>query len=108
MTFPIVGLWALYNNAGYATAGEIEWVPLEDYQRQFDVNLWGTVRVTKSVLSLIRKAKGRVVTVTSGIARSVNPGRSAYSMSKTALEAFMDCLRYEMNKFGVKVSYFLS
>jgi len=96
------GLWALYNNAGFATAGEIEWNPLDIYQRQMDVNTWGTVRVTKSVLHLIRRAKGRVVTVTSGISRAAYPGRSPYSVSKAALEAFMDCLRYEMKKFGVK------
>jgi len=98
------GLWALYNNAGFAVAGEIEWIPLEIYQRQMDVNLYGSVRVTKSVLPLIRHAKGRVVTVTSGISRAVASGRSPYSMSKAALEAFMDCLRYEMEKFGVKCS----
>lgn len=54
----ISGLWALYNNAGYATAGEIEWVPVDIYQGQMDVNFLGTVRVTKSVLHLIREAKG--------------------------------------------------
>jgi len=68
-----------------------------------EVNCWGPVALTKSVLPLIRKAKGRVVTITSGIARCVQPGRSPYSMSKSALEAFCDCLRYEMRKFGVKV-----
>jgi len=98
----MAGLWALYNNAGFATAGEIEWCSMTLYQKQVDVNLWGTVRVTKSVLPLIRKAKGRVVTVTSGISRSAHPGRSAYCISKYATEGFMDTLRYEMAKFGVK------
>jgi len=98
------GLWALYNNAGFAAAGEIEWMPQELYERQMNVNLWGSVRVTRSVLPLIRQAKGRVVTVTSGIARAAAPGRSPYCMSKAALESFMECLRYEMEKFGVKCS----
>jgi NAD(P)-dependent dehydrogenase (short-subunit alcohol dehydrogenase family) len=98
------GLWALYNNAGFATAGEIEWIPMELYKRQMDVNLFGSVRVTQSILPLIRQAKGRVVTVTSGISRSSASGRSPYCMSKAALESFMECLRYEMEKFGVKCS----
>jgi len=97
------GLWALCNNAGYATAGEVEWISLEVYKQQLDVNLWGAVRVTKSVLPLVRKATGRVVTVTTGISRYAAPGRSAYCMSKAALEAFTDSLRHEMYKFGVKV-----
>jgi len=98
------GLWALYNNAGITVIGEIEWASMKDFQRVMDINAWGSVRVTKSVLHLIRQSQGRVVTMTSGLSRAVAPGRSPYCVSKFALEAFMDCLRYEMEKFGVKCS----
>jgi NAD(P)-dependent dehydrogenase (short-subunit alcohol dehydrogenase family) len=104
------------NNAGVAMAGEIEFFPLDEYQRSFNINIMGPLRVTKSVLHMIRHSKGclellqlstsvvgRVVTITSGIARSVMPGRSAYCMPKAAQEAMNDCLRLEMIKFGVQV-----
>ena len=78
----------------------------------------GTLRVTRSVLAHIRRVKGRrkcveksqvttgrVITITSGIARSYYPvERSAYCMPKAALEALQDCLRLEMRRFDVKVS----
>ena len=52
---------------------------------------------------------GRVITITSGIARSYHPAeRSSYCMPKAALEAMQDCLRLEMRRFGVKVSGFLA
>ncbi|CAO2631528.1 D-beta-hydroxybutyrate dehydrogenase, mitochondrial (Fragments) [Lemmus lemmus] len=59
-----------------------------------EVNLWGTVRTTKSFLPLLRRAKGRMA----------NPARSPYCITKFGVEAFSDCLRYEMHPLGVKVS----
>ena len=55
-------------------------------------------------LPLIRSARGRVVTITSGLGRMAVPSRSPYCFTKYALEGFHDCLRYEMEPFGVKVS----
>lgn len=50
--------------------GPAEWVPLADYKRVADVNLWGLIDVTKTFLPLVKKTKGRVVLVGS-IAGSV-------------------------------------
>ena len=43
--------------------GPTEWVPLADYKKAADVNLWGMMDVTKTFLPLVKKAKGRVVLV---------------------------------------------
>ena len=61
----IPGLWGLVNNAGILTVGPVEWLPLDAYKKVADVNLWGLVDVTKTFLPLIKKAKGRIVIVSS-------------------------------------------
>lgn len=51
-------MWGLVNNAGISTFGEVEFTSMETYKEVAEVNLWGTVRMTKSFLPLIRRAKG--------------------------------------------------
>ncbi|XP_006795167.1 D-beta-hydroxybutyrate dehydrogenase, mitochondrial [Neolamprologus brichardi] len=97
-------LWAVVNNAGVSTFGEVEFTSMDTYKHVSEVNLWGTIRVTKAVLPLIRRAKGRVVNVASMYGRMGNIMRSPYCISKYGVEAFSDCLRYEMKAWGVKVS----
>ncbi|XP_019579055.2 D-beta-hydroxybutyrate dehydrogenase, mitochondrial [Rhinolophus sinicus] len=101
---PDKGMWGLVNNAGISTFGEVEFTSMETYKEVAEVNLWGTVRTTKSFLPLIRRAKGRVVNISSMLGRMANPARSPYCITKFGVEAFSDCLRYEMHPLGVKVS----
>lgn len=58
LTFSSLGLWALINNAGVSGFGNIEFVSLDTYQSVMNVNLLGTLRVTKACLPFIRAAKG--------------------------------------------------
>ncbi|XP_003991813.3 D-beta-hydroxybutyrate dehydrogenase, mitochondrial isoform X1 [Prionailurus viverrinus] len=101
---PEKGMWGLVNNAGISTFGEVEFTSMETYKEVAEVNLWGTVRMTKSFLPLIRRAKGRIVNISSMLGRMANPARSPYCITKFGVEAFSDCLRYEMYPLGVKVS----
>lgn len=55
----VPGLWAVVNNAGVSTFGEVEFTSMDTYKQVSEVNLWGTIRVTKAVLPLIRRAKGQ-------------------------------------------------
>lgn len=96
-------LWAVVNNAGVIERGELEWMSMECYQQQFEVNTFGVVRITQAFLPLIRKSKGRVVTTTSTGGRLTFSGFVPYCMSKHATSSFCDGLRLEMAKFGVKV-----
>ncbi|XP_056421341.1 D-beta-hydroxybutyrate dehydrogenase, mitochondrial-like [Hyla sarda] len=100
---PNKGLWGLVNNAGISTFGEVEFTSLDTYKEIAEVNLWGTIRVTKAFLPLIRQGKGRVVCMASMLGRMGCPSRSSYCVSKYGVEAFSDCLRQEMYKWGVKV-----
>lgn len=98
------GLDGVVNNAGVmSTAGPVEWTPLNDYRRMIEVNVLGTVSVTKSVLPLIRKARGRIVNVASVAGMIGLPSQSAYCVSKYGVEAFSDVLRRDMLPWGVSV-----
>ncbi|XP_051847543.1 D-beta-hydroxybutyrate dehydrogenase, mitochondrial isoform X2 [Antechinus flavipes] len=101
---PSKGLWGLVNNAGVSTFGEVEFTSLETYKEVAEVNLWGTIRTTKASLPLLRKAKGRVVNISSVLGRTASAGRSTYCVTKFGVEAFSDCLRYELYPLGVRVS----
>jgi len=98
------GVWGLVNNAGVLGIGPAEWVPLAEYKRVADVNLWGLIDVTKTFLPLVKKTKGRVVLVGS-IAGVVSPQAfSPYCITKYGVEGFADSLRREMRQFDVRVS----
>lgn len=97
-------LWALINNAGIHSPGYIEWGSFEtNFSKIFDVNIFGTIRTTRAFLPLIRRCHGRVVNMSSLVAKFSLPLLSSYCMSKTAVSSFSECLRREMYKFGVKV-----
>ncbi|ROT62769.1 putative D-beta-hydroxybutyrate dehydrogenase, mitochondrial-like [Penaeus vannamei] len=86
-------LWGLVNNAGVSQYGAVEWVSMDDYRSICEVNLFGTIAVTKAFLPLIRSAKGRVVNVGSVRGRMTSPLGAAYEVSKYGVEAFSDVLR---------------
>ncbi|CAO2581998.1 Retinol dehydrogenase 16 [Lemmus lemmus] len=97
-------LWGLVNNAGISIpSGLNEWMKKEDFTKILDVNLLGVIEVTLSMLPLVRKARGRVVNVSSVLGR-VSLFGGGYCISKYGVEAFSDSLRRELSYFGVKVS----
>ncbi|XP_049640018.1 retinol dehydrogenase 16-like [Suncus etruscus] len=97
------GLWGLVNNAGISDpSAPNEWLFKEDFMKILDVNLLGLIEVTLSLMPLIRKAKGRVVNISSIGGRVALIG-GGYCISKFGLEAFSDTLRRELSFFGVKV-----
>ena len=85
---------ALVNNAGYAQYGAVEDVSPEEWRRQFDVNLFGAIEVTRAVLPAMRQARGGTIVNVSSIAGKIAiPFSAPYSASKHALEAVSDALR---------------
>ncbi|EHB06524.1 Hydroxysteroid 17-beta dehydrogenase 6 [Heterocephalus glaber] len=98
------GLWGLVNNAGVVSAMTLsEWQKMEDFMNVLKVNLIGLIEVTLSVLPLVRRARGRIVNVSSFMGRLAFFS-GPYSCSKYGVEAFSDVLRREIKGFGVKVS----
>ncbi|XP_029450710.1 retinol dehydrogenase 7-like [Rhinatrema bivittatum] len=98
------GLWGLVNNAGIGTpVGPNEWLTKDDFVKVLNVNLVGVIDVTLSLLPLLRKAKGRLVNVSSILGRVACTG-GGYCISKHGVEAFSDSLRRDLRPFGVKVA----
>lgn len=94
----------LINNAGYGQSGAVEAIPIESVRRQFETNLFGTIRMCQFVLpGMRRQGWGRIVNMSSVAGRVTMPGSGVYSASKFAIEAFSDALRFEVKGFGVDV-----
>lgn len=94
---------ALVNNAGIAVAGPLETLSRSDMVHQFDVNLIGPLALTRAVLPRLRRARGRVLFISSINGRVSFPFTGIYNASKFATEAVADCLRVELRPFGVQV-----
>ncbi len=95
---------ALVNNAGIAVPGPVETLSRSDMQRQFEVNVIGPLAVTNAVLPRLRRARGRIVFISSINGRVSFPFTGLYNASKYAVEAIADCLRVELRPFGVQVA----
>jgi short-subunit dehydrogenase len=92
-------------NAGQTLRGAVETTPLSEYERMFQLNTIGALRVTQAVLPGLReRGAGRIVFVSSIVGRLVLPFGSAYAASKWALEAIAEGLALETAKFGIHVS----
>lgn len=95
---------ALVNNAGYAQAGPMEEVSMDEVRRQFETNTFGALRMAQLVLPTMRaQGTGRIVNVSTMGGRLVIPFIGLYNASKFALEAMSDALRMETRPFGVRV-----
>ncbi len=92
------------NNAGMAVLRPLEFLPIEELRREFDVNLFGHIAVLQAVLPGLRAAKGRVVNISSISGFIGFPFFGAYAASKFAMEGMSDALRRELRGTGVSVS----
>jgi NAD(P)-dependent dehydrogenase (short-subunit alcohol dehydrogenase family) len=97
------GLAGLVNNAGIAVAGPLEFIDIDDFQRQLDVNVTGVLRTTQAMMPLIRQARGRIVNISSIGGRVAIPLVGPYNASKFALEGMSDSLRRELRPWGIHV-----
>ena len=98
------GLGALVNNAGVASGGPLEFVPIDLVRQLFEVNVLGMLAVTQACLPMLRRARGRIVNMGSIAGKSVTPYVVPYTMSKHAVEALTDGLRLELAEAGIEVS----
>jgi len=98
------GLDALVNNAGIGVGGPLELIAPEDMRRQFDVNVHGQVAVTQAMLPALRRARGRIVFISSVGGRVATAFTAPYAASKHAIEAIGDALRVELRSSGIQVA----
>ncbi len=98
------GLQGLVNNAGIAVGGVLEFMDLDTVRQMLEVNVVGALAVTQPLIPLLRRARGRIVMMSSIAGRSATPLVGAYAASKHALEALTDALRIELHPWGIQVS----
>jgi len=102
-------LTGLVNNAGIAVAGPVLELSADQFRRQMDVNVIGSIIATQAFAPLLgsdRSLKGkpgRIVMISSVAGKNGNPLTSAYSASKHAIEGLSESLRREMMLFGIDV-----
>jgi NAD(P)-dependent dehydrogenase (short-subunit alcohol dehydrogenase family) len=98
------GIAGLVNNAGIGLGGPIEFLPVDEWRTQFEVNVFGTIAVTQAFMPLIRQGRGRIVVIGSIAGRFASPFIGPYCASKHALEAFTDALRFELKPWKIDVA----
>ncbi|MER9416534.1 oxidoreductase [Mesorhizobium sp. M0306] len=99
------GLDVLVNNAGYGNVNSVEDTDLDDFRREIETNLFGTIIVTKAVIPVMREQRaGHIIQFSSVGGRVGAPGRAPYSAAKWGVEGFSEALSLEMALIGVKVT----
>jgi len=94
----------LINNAGFGQTGPLADVPEAIVRKVFDVNVFGTLRMTQATLpQMVKRGTGRVIIVSSIAGVLAGPAFGPYSMSKFALEAMGKTLRGELFGQGIDV-----
>ena len=95
----------LVNNAGYGSLGPVEEVTESEMFRQFDVNVYGCVRMIQAVLPAMRAQRsGHILNITSIAGLNGFPGVGIYNGSKFALEGIGEALAAEVSHLGIHVT----
>jgi short-subunit dehydrogenase len=94
----------LINNAGYGLVSTVESLDEEEMFNQFNINLFGLLRVCKAVIPKMRKEqRGVIINISSFLGKIGLPLLTIYNSSKYAVEGVTDSLRYELRDFGIRV-----
>lgn len=94
----------LVNNAGFGLLATLEEGTDEEIFQQFDVNVFGLIKMTREVLPHMRAAQsGVVINISSFLGKMGLPLLSHYNASKYAVEGITDSLRFEVAPFGIRV-----
>jgi NAD(P)-dependent dehydrogenase (short-subunit alcohol dehydrogenase family) len=97
------GLDVLMNNAGIGSAGMIEFFTTADFQRMYEVNVFGVQRMNRAVVPYFRAQKSGLIIYTSSLlGRIALPFYGLYQSSKWALEALAENYRVELSTFGIE------
>ena len=99
----------LINNAGVAVSGPLMLLDMEEMRKQFEINVFGLLRVTQLFLPLLGAVEkqlhppGKIINISSVAGQLVFPFLGPYAASKHALEALSHSLRRELLPHGIQV-----
>ena len=92
------------NCAGFGIAGPVEDTSDDEALANFETNLFGTLRVCRAVLPIMRRqCSGTIINISSIGGRIGLPFQGVYSATKFALEGLTEALRVEVHRFGIRV-----
>ncbi|XP_077590159.1 dehydrogenase/reductase SDR family member 7B [Stigmatopora nigra] len=95
----------LINNAGVSYRGNILDTHLSVQRDVMETNYFGPVALTQALLpSMVHQRSGHIVVISSVQGKIAIPNRSAYAVSKHATQAYFDCLRAEVEQYGIPVT----
>ena len=103
------GLAGVINNAGIAVAGPFTELDVDEFRYQFEVNVFGMIKVTQAFLPLLGARKnhgsipGKIIQISSVSGRMGMPFVSPYVGSKHAMEGITECIRKELLLYGIDV-----
>jgi NAD(P)-dependent dehydrogenase (short-subunit alcohol dehydrogenase family) len=104
-----LGLGGLINNSGISVSGPIELLSVGELAYNFEVNVFGVVRVTKAFLPLLGAQEnhssqpGRILNISSVAGKLTAPYMAPYNGTKHALEGISHTMRKEFARYGIKV-----
>lgn len=95
----------LVNNAAIKEGGSLVDIPEENFRKQYEVNVFGTMLFTQEFArKMVHKRKGRIVFISSVSGLMVNPFSGPYSSTKYAIESIANTLSQELKEFGIEVA----
>ncbi len=103
------GLGGLINNSGISVSGPLQYIDIDDLKRNFEVNVFGLVKVTQAFLPLLGaqsfhpSAPGRILNISSVAGKMAPPYMAPYVGSKHAVEGISGALRRELMRYGIEV-----
>ncbi len=99
------GIDILVNNAGIGAQGTVEDNPDDEWQRVFDVNVMGMVRVTRAALPYLRESRHAAIVNTCSVAATAGlPNRALYSASKGAVQSLTLAMAADHLAEGIRVT----
>ena len=93
----------MVNVAGIGMVRPLEYATVDDLHEIFEVNVFGQIAVIQAFLPLLRKARGRIVNISSVGAHIAIPFGGLLNASKSAFGLLSDTLRLELRPFGIRV-----
>jgi len=97
----------LVNNAGIYFQASVEKTAKEQLDKVIDINLKGTYLMCKHALPLIRKSKGNIINISSGLGVVPEPESPAYCSTKAAIIMLTKCMAQEYASKGIRVNAIL-
>jgi len=93
----------LIHSAGVISFGHLESASVEDFDRQYKINVRAPYALTQALLPMLRSRRGQIVFINSSAGLNAGPNVGQYSATKFALKAIADSLRQEVNADGLRV-----